>query len=137
MDWQQLLLNPDKANLDLAATITVCAPIVILGAIGVWKLISRLGPSGGGLSLESFLFGVPLAMCALMLPDLVLYMVFRDAYTGNRAGYSLPLGVLQLLVAGGAFTRFAIMRGSSSPRRREPGRAWSPPKWARRRASGV
>jgi len=100
MDWQQLLLNPDKANLDLAATLTVCAPIVLLGAIAVCTLISRLGTSGGALSMESFFLGVPLALCALMLPDLVLSMVFRDAYTGNRAAYSLPLGVLQLLVAG-------------------------------------
>jgi membrane protease YdiL (CAAX protease family) len=100
MHWQQLLLNPDKADLDLSGTIGVCAPLVAVGVIAVWALIRRLGASGGGLSLESFLLGVPLALCALMLPDLVLYMVFRDAYTGSRASFSLTLGMVQLIVAG-------------------------------------
>ncbi|CAG0989092.1 hypothetical protein PLCT2_02365 [Planctomycetaceae bacterium] len=122
MDWQQLLLNPDKADLDALSTLAICAPLVLVGAFFVWRLIARMGPSGGALSMESFFFGVPLALAGLMLPDLLLYLVYRGSYAASRADFAAQHGVLQLIVAGTAI--YVLRHHAWEPRASTP-RVWT------------
>lgn len=102
-DTLKMLLDPATTQIatrDLMLVIGVCAPLCLGGMLGMWRLIKRLGKAGGSITLESFLLGVPLALAALMLPDLLLYLVFRDAYTQNRSSFALPYGLLQVVTTG-------------------------------------
>lgn len=108
MDWRQLLLHPDQAGLDPASTLAVCLPIVAIGTMVVCALIRRVGSSGGALSMESLFLGAPLAIAALVLPEALLYMLLRDAFSANVNDYVLHRALLQLMVTAAAiyFLRF-------------------------------
>lgn len=119
MDWRQLLLNPDQAGLEPLAALSVCVPLIAIGVVGVVKLIARLGPSGGALSTESLFLGAPLAVAALILPEALLYMLFRDAFTQNLHEFVLHRALLQLIVTCAAiyFLRFHNWEMKNAPPR--------------------
>lgn len=119
MDWRQLLLNPDQAGLDPAATLAVALPLIAIGTFGVCLLIRRLGTSGGALSMESLFLGAPLAIASLVLPEALLYMLLRDAFTANVNDYVLHRALLQLMVTCAAiyFLRFHNWELKNAPPR--------------------
>ncbi|GIK51589.1 MAG: hypothetical protein BroJett014_05620 [Planctomycetota bacterium] len=99
-DALQTLLDPAQAQMSAgvqAAILAVCLPAVIFGLLGIRRLAGRLGSSGGAISTENFLLGVPLALAALMLADLVLVISIGSAYSQNRTQYALAYGALQLV----------------------------------------
>jgi membrane protease YdiL (CAAX protease family) len=100
--WLQYVLHPEAVDFTQPALwqcVLLSAPLVLGGLYAILKLARRLGPAGGAISVESFLFGVPLALAALMLTDLALYLAYREAYVQNRASFSLIYGFMQLVVA--------------------------------------
>ncbi|HRJ77804.1 MAG: hypothetical protein HPKKFMNG_00795 [Planctomycetes bacterium] len=99
-DALQTLLDPAQAQMSAgvqAAILAVCLPAVIFGLLGIRRLAGRLGSPGGAISTENFLLGVPLALAALMLADLVLVISIGSAYSQNRTQYALAYGALQLV----------------------------------------
>lgn len=99
-DALQTLLDPAQAQMSAgvqAAILAVCLPVVIFGLLGIRRLAGRLGSPGGAISTENFLLGVPLALAALMLADLVLVISIGSAYSQNRTQYALAYGALQLV----------------------------------------
>lgn len=98
-DALQTLLDPAHAEMSVGvqvAIMAICLPTLLLGLLGIRRLVGRLGSFGGAISTENFLLGIPLALAALMLADLVLIISIGSAYSQNRTQYALAYGTLQL-----------------------------------------
>ncbi|MCC6573430.1 MAG: CPBP family intramembrane metalloprotease [Planctomycetes bacterium] len=103
-EWLQWILDPLRGDPALAsAMLAACAPLAVVFTVALFLWIRRHGPSGGALSFEGFIIGLPLAAAVMILPQFIVPL------GGENIGHALASRSLEYGLTQVALTLAAIM----------------------------